>query len=1403
MRWTTVTHSAYSWEQEALDFIKQSLPPSSNIHAWSNFEFVADNGSIYEVDLLCVSPWGAFIIEIKSRRGVISGMGNLWSWAYEGHSKTAENPLLLANRKAKALATLLSRQKAFKNLRVPFFEALVFCSHESNKLLLSDPQRVCDRSTIIPALSRREAPGLRPFQHPPIDTPTLRATLTAVEQSGISNRPIQKTRRAGDYRLDRLFFDSPTGSYQDWVGCHATSKSGDKLIRIYLENQQSTEEERRTVRRAAEREYQILNRLDHPGVLHAETLTTTDLGHALVFKLPAGCRRLDEFLQENGDALAVGDRLDLLRDITESVAYAHRRKVVHRALSPQSILVSVGADGKRPRPLLFNFQVSLSRSESHTSAHTRVSRTLHAEQLIEDSSTVYLAPELVSGNELEGAELDIFSLGAIAYHLFSGRPPAARALDLADTLAANGGALDLRSVVNGVPEALAELVRFTANADRSLRFDAEDVLKTIDQIEEELTAPDQPPVADPREAAPGEELQHGLRVRRKLGSGSTAFVLLVEDVNNRALVLKLASKPENNARVRREFDLLRPLRHHHVVAVHNFFEFGEIHGFTMDLAGEKTLAQRLREDGRMEIEFLERFGDDLLQTIDFLDKEGIAHRDVKPDNLGVRSTANGPLRLVVFDFSLSASAPEDIQLGTPPYIDPFLSSRKVKRWDSYAERYAVAVTLYEMATGGSYPKWGGGDGKSDPQSVSTEAVIDSEQFPAELRSGMAKFFEKALRRDYRERFDNAEVMRGAWKEIFRNVDQPVVPPPTREKDAPPVSRGEVLAAASVGSQLILLGLSTRLVNALDRLGLVTVKDLLDYPLIKIQRMRGVGNKTRRELAELFYDLRRRFPGVRPDDVEEVRRAAQEQKEAGIDEAGASIDMLAKAILASASRMPAAERTVFDAYLGLSDAKKDEASGLAWIGQSDLATKLGVSRARVGQVITKARERWIKTSLFTRLRQTVADVIASKAGVVTHEELIAALLHLRGSALPDPERWRMASAVARVAVEAERELTEPRFLDYRRQGKIFVALRPDCAHFAQTLGKLADQLASEEPLPSSARVIERLQAEPAPVGLPAEVASFDAARLVQLAAAASFTACANARLELYPRGLDAARALKLSRAALFGSHELSIESLRERVASRYREAAPLPDRPELDSLLDSLGLSLRWSPAAQDGQGAYVPEHQSGDSISARSASLHRWPTRTASQARAQIPEHVAEAMRIEEKLRFAEKKGSFLVLATPMRKMGAAADEIERWFQVTRIDGDRLFLDALKAEAARLKVDWNVVLQADGGAAPRAWERLQALVGKAMPAIRETLLAAPHTILLEHPGLFARYGQLDWFQEVRTRVGTPAGPHGLWMIIPSHGAGAQPVLNGQAIPITNPAQFEILPEAWIANQHRP
>lgn len=132
--WTTVTESNFPWEKEALEYVRQHFPTDEPYRAWSNFEFIASDGSINEVDLLVFTPHGVFLVEIKSSPGRLSGDTGTWQWEHNGKSRIYDNPLILANSKAKKLRSLLASQKAFRGkYKLPFIEALVFCSADDLK----------------------------------------------------------------------------------------------------------------------------------------------------------------------------------------------------------------------------------------------------------------------------------------------------------------------------------------------------------------------------------------------------------------------------------------------------------------------------------------------------------------------------------------------------------------------------------------------------------------------------------------------------------------------------------------------------------------------------------------------------------------------------------------------------------------------------------------------------------------------------------------------------------------------------------------------------------------------------------------------------------------------------------------------------------------------------------------------------------------------------------------------------------------------------------------------------------------------------------------------------------------------------------------------------------------------
>jgi hypothetical protein len=212
-RWTVVSPSAYEWEREALEFLREHLPDYEPWRAWSNLEFVDDEGRVNEIDLLVLGPHGLMLVEVKSRPGTIDGDAHSWVWTTDGRRHTVDNPLLLANRKAKRLASLLKRrQGAFGRgaHRVPWVTEVIFLSKvqqpprigpgTARRVFLRGNPRSSSDSGIIAALTGALDTELgRPGS---VDANIARATTRAIEKAGI--RPAGRDRRVGDYLLGPL-----------------------------------------------------------------------------------------------------------------------------------------------------------------------------------------------------------------------------------------------------------------------------------------------------------------------------------------------------------------------------------------------------------------------------------------------------------------------------------------------------------------------------------------------------------------------------------------------------------------------------------------------------------------------------------------------------------------------------------------------------------------------------------------------------------------------------------------------------------------------------------------------------------------------------------------------------------------------------------------------------------------------------------------------------------------------------------------------------------------------------------------------------------------------------------------------------------------------------------------------
>ena len=1414
-RWHVIAESNFAWEREALDWLRGHLPDRDPWHVWTNFEFIDDEGKVSEVDALVLSPAGLFLVEIKSRPGVLTGDVHSWTWTTDGRSTTVDNPVILANRKAKRLASLLRRQPAITKakIRLPFVEPAIFLSSSSLSCRLEGLAKTAtfqhgrpstlDDPGIVGALAN----GITNRSLTTVDSQQARAIARGLTEAGI--RPSNKHRQVGDYRLGKLLSEGE--GFQDWEAQHVSIDTVHRRIRIYTVATASSPEIRATRVRQARREFEILEGIDHPGILKVKDYKETELGPALIFDHDPKAMRLDHLLRDNGKDLSISQRLQLVRDIAETLKYAHSKRLYHRALGPQSILVhGIGSGALHLR--LMNWQTAarnpgnVGESASPYTVH-RTTGTQHVEDYVEDLGMIYLAPETTRADPAHGPSLDVFSLGCIAYQLFSGQPPAESVLDLSEKLRVGQG-LRLSDVMDGCGTRQQELIQFATCPDVLARYDTvQDFLDDLDRVEDELTTPDPEATIDPSIASANDRLDGGFTVIRRMGRGSSSDALLVrKDGSDEEHVLKVACDIAHNDRLAAEGEVLARLHHQNIVAHRETLTVAGRTALLLKSAGNRTMAEKLKEEGRLSLDMLQRFGEELIEAVNHLEAEGVAHRDIKPENIGIAENRTGKLQLVLFDFSLCRTPADNITAGTHPYLDPFLSQRRPQRWDLYAERFALAVTLYEMAIG-QPPVWG--DGQTSPAMLDVEASVESDVFDPVTREGFTAFFAKALKRDYRGRFDNAEDMLRAWRAIFA-ARQTVHPGD--------VAAAEGLAAIAMTATPLTtmaeLGYSLEAQDILERMGIHNARELLAVDRIRFRYLRGVGDKIRKEIRLTAKELAR----LRPDLTQGRSTMHDADEEAG---GAVSVNELAAQLL---PRRPAGddrpEEAALAHYLGLDDSVQ---AGV-WPNLGESAQANQVDRATLTAALIKARERWLKNPAFTELRQQLDALLRSQGQVMSAYESAMALLALRGCAeQDDAERLRQATAVLRASVEAESHLDQPRFEAFDHQPCALIATASAWADYARQLGAAADACALADPLLPPPRVLETLEGVPLSPAVTTEAAptaGLAPTRLLRLAASASRKAALSSRQEIYPRGMAPLQALRQSLGALVGAPQLRLRDIQDRVRGRYPEAAPLPGRPELDRLLEEAGAPLSWDPSAADGAGAYrlstLGLAQTAGTTTMFSRHTTEFTTRAAGNgagAAAAVGAELADAAAVEERLNRSLQQGGLLVLTVHPRIARRAESELLHRFgqpgtqpgPLQRVNFDALLLAALREQAAAARVDWNVVLGADAAdRGSRHWINLQRLVQRTLPTLRAALLQSTAPILLVSAGLLARYELMTLVTEIEENAGRPDYTPSVWLLLPTARQGL-PVIDGVALPIVNNMQNTrtlALAQAWVENKHR-
>jgi Tol biopolymer transport system component/predicted Ser/Thr protein kinase len=296
------------------------------------------------------------------------------------------------------------------------------------------------------------------------------------------------------------------------------------------------------------------------------------------------------------------------------------------------------------------------------------------------------------------------------------------------------------------------------------------------ELAAEMLAPDQ-------ELAPGQSIGH-YEVLTLLGKGGMGEVYLALDANlRRKVALKFLPSyfTKDRDRLRRfeqEARAASALNHPNILTIH---EIGEAEGrrfiATEYIKGE-TLRQRMAAGRLKAVEAL-NIAEQIASALTEAHAAGIVHRDIKPDNIMLRS--DGLVKLLDFGLAKlteqeyarpadSTNAPvmtsAGVLMGTVRYMSP--EQARGLPVDARTDTWSLGVVLYEMV-GGRAPFVG--DTPSDViVGVLEHAPPSLTSISPEIPAALESIVGKALTKDRENRYQAVTEMLAELRRLRRRLD---------------------------------------------------------------------------------------------------------------------------------------------------------------------------------------------------------------------------------------------------------------------------------------------------------------------------------------------------------------------------------------------------------------------------------------------------------------------------------------------------------------------------------------------------------------------------------------------------------------------------------------------------------
>ena len=752
-------------ERRAIAHLRDHLPAGYVV--FHNFE-IRRNGETFEVDLAVLAPHALYLVDVKGTRGLIDVYGTKW---YPEGRQPYTSPLLKLRGHARTLKGVLTEsQPGRRDLEAVLVEAAVLLTAPDAHLVdqgsrdienvttLKKAASFFQNSSRIPARFEKNIARLHGM---------VRSALVGVARK--RSGPLL----LGDWEVVERLGASDTFTEYRAINTFAGKRAGTALLRAYQADPYLADpEERERQKTRIANPFFALNRLPgHPFIAGAKSFFATEGEdrYVLVSEDVSG-QALRLHIDKPALALTLDQKLRIAQELLEALAFCHTHDVIHRDLSPSTILL--GSDG---HIRLIGFD--------HARAGTDRSLTI-ASEIVEKLDANYAAPETWREPANASPASDVFGAGLVLYELFTGRRPFGSPTEMFD----QGGVFPAKPSAHRAeiaPPLDAWLQRLcTFDPDQRLTANAslaalEEALAASVAAEADVAPQNRPPTQTPASTPPpaidwtniarGTLLAGKLEVQARLGRGTFGVVYKVVDTLGdvkRVLKFILRDRHSTLERLKKEYKTLVHLPEHpHVVRVidanvlpgdgppYILFEYvdGEDVG---DLIHDARFAP---EDALVLFR-------QVAEGLAHLHREGVYHCDIKPHNL--LWTVRGAK---IIDFNVSVRSEDNGHGGgSRRYLPPDLDLSTTPSPSELIDRdlYALGLTVYETLTG-IYP-W-----KSSSPPPATLAP-DPRELPglSDLTPDLAGIVLKAIAPKRADRFASALALAEALDDVTRARREP-------------------------------------------------------------------------------------------------------------------------------------------------------------------------------------------------------------------------------------------------------------------------------------------------------------------------------------------------------------------------------------------------------------------------------------------------------------------------------------------------------------------------------------------------------------------------------------------------------------------------------------------------------